>query len=221
MLGRIEHPMSASIHPAFAARPQRLSATTRFLGIVCWIPLLTFIAVIGFATVAAIQVGQWPHYANPDPKDLHLPLLHWAALVAYPLALVSIPWSARCASRFIAAARRGRVHGWRRRLGVHLSDPGKAIRMADRLTLGTNHALEPANAAVICRAFDLAAHLRSHPDCFSQALPLGCFIWVVQLFLVGTERKKPHGRTFCRLSGRWAYRVRGLRAPKRPLRPVE
>lgn len=61
------------------------------LGIACWIPMIAFVALFGFAGVAWVRVGHWPYYANPDPKDLALPFLHAAALLAYPLALVSIP----------------------------------------------------------------------------------------------------------------------------------
>ena len=61
------------------------------VGLACWIPIIAFVALLGFAAVAWVRVGHWPYCANPDPKDLALPLLHAAALLAYPLALVSIP----------------------------------------------------------------------------------------------------------------------------------
>jgi hypothetical protein len=53
--------------------------------------VLTLVIVIGFAIIAAIRVGHWPYYSNPDPKELHLPLLHGAALLSYPLALLIMP----------------------------------------------------------------------------------------------------------------------------------
>ena len=62
-----------------------------FLGFACWIPLAAFIVLIAFALFAALKAGHWPYYSNPDPKDLKTPLLHAAALLAYPIALVSIP----------------------------------------------------------------------------------------------------------------------------------
>ena len=61
------------------------------LGYACWLPFIAFLALAGFATVARVRVGHWPYYSNPDPKDLDLPLLHAAALLSYPIALVSIP----------------------------------------------------------------------------------------------------------------------------------
>ena len=64
---------------------------TRFLAIAFWIPLVAFSALGGFATIARIRVGHWPYYSNPDPKDLNLPFFHVAALVSYPVALVSVP----------------------------------------------------------------------------------------------------------------------------------
>jgi hypothetical protein len=63
----------------------------RLLGLACWTPLIAFLTLFGFAAIGWVRVDHWPHYANPDPKDLHLPVLHAAALLAYPLALVSIP----------------------------------------------------------------------------------------------------------------------------------
>src|SRR5687767_5436541 len=61
------------------------------LGIACWIPLIAFIALVAFAVIAAERVGHWPYYSNPDPKELRLPVLHAAALLSYPVALISIP----------------------------------------------------------------------------------------------------------------------------------
>ena len=61
------------------------------LGAACWIPLLTFLALFGFAAIAWARVGHWPYCANPDPKDLNLPFLHGAALFSLPIGFVSIP----------------------------------------------------------------------------------------------------------------------------------
>ncbi len=76
-----------------ADHPERSPSTvdTRLLGAACWIPLITVLTLIGFAAIAWTQVGHWPHYANPDPKDLRLPLLHAAALLSLPIGFVSIP----------------------------------------------------------------------------------------------------------------------------------
>jgi hypothetical protein len=83
--------MTASINPTSAARQSASSSTHRFFRVACWIPVLTFITVVGFAAIAANRMRHWPYYSNPDPKDLHLPFLHGAALLSYPLALLSIP----------------------------------------------------------------------------------------------------------------------------------
>ena len=83
--------MTASTSSTEAIRKAASSPATRFFRVACWIPLLTFVSVIGFAIIAAIRVGHWPYYSNPDPKDLRLPLLHGAALLSYPVALLTIP----------------------------------------------------------------------------------------------------------------------------------
>ena len=71
--------------------------------------MLTFITVVVFATIAASRVRHWPSYSNPDPKDLHLPLLHGAALLSYPLALLSIPIGLFVAIFGWSSLRRGHV----------------------------------------------------------------------------------------------------------------
>ncbi len=63
----------------------------RLFGVASWISLLSVVVLIAFATMAATRVGHWPYYSNPDPKDLRLPILHVAALLSFPLALVSVP----------------------------------------------------------------------------------------------------------------------------------
>jgi hypothetical protein len=63
----------------------------RLLGLACWIPLIVFLMLFGYAAIAWAQVGHWPRYSQPDPKQLGLPILHLGALLAYPLALVSVP----------------------------------------------------------------------------------------------------------------------------------
>lgn len=60
------------------------------LGFACWVPFVAFAVVMGFAGVAALKVGHWPFYGNPDPKDLKLPVLHIAALLAYPVGFASL-----------------------------------------------------------------------------------------------------------------------------------
>jgi hypothetical protein len=82
------------MHPSTPAADDRRGSTAtdvQLLGAACWIPLLAFLALMGFAAIACVRVGHWPHYANPDPKNLRLPVLHAAALLSYPIALVSIP----------------------------------------------------------------------------------------------------------------------------------
>jgi hypothetical protein len=62
-----------------------------FWKIVCWIPIVTFTVLMGFAVIASVRFGHWPYPFNPDPKSLRLPLLHAAAMLSYPLAFLSIP----------------------------------------------------------------------------------------------------------------------------------
>ena len=54
-----------------------------------WLPLAAFLALMLFAVLAWREVGHWPFYASPDPKDQHLPALHAVALLAIPLGTIS------------------------------------------------------------------------------------------------------------------------------------
>ena len=109
---------------------EKLDAT--MLGLACWIPIIAFLALFGFAAVAWGRVGHWPYYANPDPKDLALPFLHAAALLAYPLALVSIP---ACLLVVILSwhslKRRGYVHARSLAVGFYSSHDRSALRVVD------------------------------------------------------------------------------------------
>jgi hypothetical protein len=84
-------PVSASLNASQENRVHVGPLEARFYSITCWLPAIAFVILIGFATIASIRVGHWPYYSNPDPKELHLPLLHAAALFSYPLALISLP----------------------------------------------------------------------------------------------------------------------------------
>ena len=57
--------------------------------IMCSLPAAAYTAVLGFAFIACFQIGHWPSYGQPDPNALHLPLLRWVALFAYPVAFLS------------------------------------------------------------------------------------------------------------------------------------
>ncbi len=61
-----------------------------FAGTVCWIPAVSYVCLLSFATLAYFKVGHWPLYSQPDPKELRLPVLHGAALLAYPLTAMAI-----------------------------------------------------------------------------------------------------------------------------------
>ena len=56
----------------------------------CSVPAAAYTAVVGFTVIACFQVGHWPSYGQPDPSSLHLPLLRWVALLAYPVAFLSV-----------------------------------------------------------------------------------------------------------------------------------
>ena len=64
--------------------------TEVFWALMCWIPIFAFAWPLVFAAIVSMRVGHWPHYNNPDPKDLHLPFLHATALLCYPLAFLII-----------------------------------------------------------------------------------------------------------------------------------
>ena len=81
--------MTASIDTPGSGRASTPEA--RFFRVTCWLPVLTFVILVGFALVAAVRTGHWPYYGNPDPKELHLPFWHGAALLSFPVALMSIP----------------------------------------------------------------------------------------------------------------------------------
>ena len=61
------------------------------VGIALWIPLAALTMLLGFALLATLSAGSWPSYGNPDPKTLRLPFFHVAALLSYPVALISVP----------------------------------------------------------------------------------------------------------------------------------
>lgn len=52
--------------------------------------LVTALVVTGFAAFAAYRVGDWPFYSHPDPQDLDVPFLHFAALFSFPIAIVTL-----------------------------------------------------------------------------------------------------------------------------------
>lgn len=58
-------------------------------GAISWIPLAGFLVLIVFATNAYLRVGHWPYYSHPDPKELRLPWLRAASLLAVPVTLLS------------------------------------------------------------------------------------------------------------------------------------
>ena len=80
---------TSTSHDDLQSATEKLDA--RLLGFACWMPIFTFLALFGFAAIAWIRQGHWPYYANPDPKELDLPFLHAAALLAYPITMVSVP----------------------------------------------------------------------------------------------------------------------------------
>jgi hypothetical protein len=55
----------------------------------CSLPLAAYTAVVAFAVIAYFKIGHWPSYGQPDPSALHLPLLRWVAVLAYPVAFLS------------------------------------------------------------------------------------------------------------------------------------
>jgi hypothetical protein len=53
-----------------------------FLSAVCRVPLASYLVLLSFALVAWAKLGHFPHYNNPDPKNLEL-------FVGYALASLS------------------------------------------------------------------------------------------------------------------------------------
>ena len=60
-----------------------------------------------YAAVAAVIVGHWPSYGQPDPKDLQLPALHLAVAAGFYVSACAAPAWAVC---FPVCAR---VRSWR------------------------------------------------------------------------------------------------------------
>jgi hypothetical protein len=54
------------------------------------LPLACFVVLLATACYAAIALGHWPSYSNPDPKLLPLRGLYAAASVATIVGLVSL-----------------------------------------------------------------------------------------------------------------------------------
>jgi hypothetical protein len=55
------------------------------------LPLCGYLALGLFAVVAALKVGHWPWYGNPDPKDLGWPLLTVPAALIVFTGLLAVP----------------------------------------------------------------------------------------------------------------------------------
>ncbi len=56
-------------------------------------PLIVYAGVVGFAAAAALYLGHWPAYANPDPKSLPV-VFGWARFalfVASSITFVALP----------------------------------------------------------------------------------------------------------------------------------
>jgi hypothetical protein len=57
----------------------------------CLVPTIWF-ALFGLLVLrAALAVGEWPTYGNPDPKDLALPLHHTFTIIVF-LASFVVPF---------------------------------------------------------------------------------------------------------------------------------
>ena len=55
-------------------------------------PALLIVALLGYALQARVQLGHWPSYNNPDPKNLGWPIQHVAlqfGLAGFPLAVMA------------------------------------------------------------------------------------------------------------------------------------
>jgi hypothetical protein len=63
-----------------------------FEGVLCWLPLATYLCLFAFTAIALFEVGHWPSYGRPDPSTLQLPLLYGAALLSYPIAMIALGW---------------------------------------------------------------------------------------------------------------------------------
>jgi hypothetical protein len=82
--------MNPSASSQVRAEGRKSKVDALLLGAACWIPVIMLLLLFGFATIAWKQVGHWPHYGSPDPKDLNLPFLHLAAMLSLPVGMVSV-----------------------------------------------------------------------------------------------------------------------------------
>lgn len=60
------------------------------LDVVACLPLLSFIVLVGVGLLAYAQVGHWPHYNSPDPKQLALGGIHLGGIAFAAIFLGAI-----------------------------------------------------------------------------------------------------------------------------------
>ncbi len=67
---------------------------TRILPLLATVPLTGYLIVLCFAFAAMLQIGHWPYYAHPDPKELNMPIwldVSAVGFLASALGAISIP----------------------------------------------------------------------------------------------------------------------------------
>ncbi|MDQ8205810.1 hypothetical protein [Pelagicoccus sp. SDUM812003] len=55
----------------------------RILPLLASIPLVGYFIILCFAFVAMTQIGHWPYYSHPDPKELGMPIWLGASAVGF------------------------------------------------------------------------------------------------------------------------------------------
>lgn len=90
-----------------------------FLQAATSIPLIGYLGLTFFACLAALQVGHWPHYSSPDPKDVRLPFVYMVASSLWVYSTVFVVIGA--VALLVMALRRHRAKGLMRCLSYYLA----------------------------------------------------------------------------------------------------
>lgn len=93
---------------ALAALAARALPLSRGVRLAVWTPAAAHLVLIAFASYSLFRLGHWPKYGMPDPEELSVSVLYFAAMLSMLVGTLAVPFAAFT----LGAAFWG--EGWRR-----------------------------------------------------------------------------------------------------------
>ena len=106
------------------------------------LPAICYAVLLVFACLAALQIGHWPYYAHPDPKELlSLRAVYLIASYATLLGVVSVVVLPACYAIFRTLAQWRKWRKWRfekKPKGIILYSVGATLWILDFVLMFTH-----------------------------------------------------------------------------------